>query len=176
MNTNLPEITKLIKYNNSFHAKKHLPKCCFLCGSIALKKNGTYTRKTHAGNSQTIYPVLIQRILCLECKHTFSVLPEWLPPRRWYVWAIQEKSLLALLLSTSIRMVSKQYKIARSTLRRWLNRFREQFEVHADQLKQLLPNILGRTNDFVSFWRTCLAQCTLAQAMGYLHNTGIKIP
>lgn len=150
--------------------------CCRKCGSIHLKKHGTYIRKTRIGNSQVLYPVSIQRVYCLDCKRTFSLLPEWLPPRRWYIWQVQEYALLAFLICTSIRMISKQLKVARSTLRRWFGRLKDRFADHADQLKQLLPNMLGRTSGFFGFWSTCLSQCSLAQAMGYLHNAGIETP
>ena len=146
------------------------------CGSIKLKKNGSYSRKTHLGNSKVLCPVPIQRIYCHDCNHTFGLLPEWLPPRRWYIWKTQEQVLVAYLLSTSISMINKQLKIARSTIRRWVNRFKERFDCHAEQLKQFLPDVLGCTNNFVSFWLTALGRYSLVQAMCYLHNSGIATP
>lgn len=171
----LPKINPLSKPTNE-PFEVHWPVGCLLCGSSDFKKNGTYSRKTHIGDSRALYPIPIQRCYCYGCKQTFSILPEWLPPRRWYIWKIQEQVLLAHLLSNTMRMISKQYKIARSTVGRWLNRFKEQFDQHADQLKQMLPNILGRTNDFISFWQVYLSQYTLAQSMRYLSNSGIEIP
>ena len=61
-------------------------------------------------------------------------------------------------------------------MRRWFGRLKDRFADHADQLKQLLPDILGRTNDFFSLWSACLSQCSLAKTMGYLRNAGIAMP
>ena len=166
MNTSLTETS----------SESQLLSYCRNCGSIHLKKHGTYIRKTRIGDLEVLYPVPIPRAYCCDCKCTFSLLPEWLPPRRWYIWKVQEHALLAFLVCTSIRMISKQYKVARSTLRRWFGRLKDRFADHADQLKQLLPDILGRTNDFFDFWSTCLSQYSLAQTMGYLRNAGIEIP
>lgn len=153
-----------------------LPTGCLLCGSGNFKKNGTYPRKLHIGESKTLYPVPIQRCYCYGCKHTFSLLPEWISPRRWYIWKVQEQILQAFILFTTIRMISKQYNVARSTVSRWLNRFKDQFNHHADQAKQLLPNILGRTNTFISFWKDCLSHYLLEQIMRHLSNSGLETP
>jgi transposase-like protein len=154
------------------------PTHCSRCGSITFKKNGKYPRKVHCGNElEAINPTDIQRYYCFGCEHTFSVLPDWLPPKRWYVWAAQENALRALIiLGYSIRMISNRYRMARSTLKRWFDRLKDRFCDHADQLKQVLPNILGRTEDAISFWKAWLSSFSLSQAMGQLQAARIEVP
>jgi transposase-like protein len=176
MNDILPAIQPLSQHN--FLSKTNSPIHCLRCGSNTFKKNGKYYRKAHSGNElEVINPTDIQRYYCFGCKHTFSVLPDWLPPKRWYVWAAQENALRALiLLDYSIRMISNRYRMARSTLQRWFGRLKDRFCDHADQLKQVLPNVLGRTEDIFSFWKAWLSSFSLSQAMGQLQAAGIEVP
>jgi transposase-like protein len=176
MNSILPITQSLLQ--NNFSSKANLPVHCQQCGSIKFKKYGKYCRKVHCGNElEVINPTYIQRYYCFGCKHTFSVLPDWLPPKRWYVWAAQENALRArILLGYSIRMVSNRYRMGRSTLNRWFGRLKDRFCDHADQLKQVLPNVLGRTEDAISFWKSWLSHFSLSQAMGQLQAAGIEIP
>ncbi|MBP9727593.1 MAG: IS1 family transposase [Gammaproteobacteria bacterium] len=173
----LSETEPLSKHTAS-SSETSLPMCCLQCGSITFKKNGKYSRKVHCDSeSKIINPTNIQRYYCFGCKHTFSALPAWLAPKRWYLWAAQENALRALaILGYSIRMISKRSRIARSTLKRWFNRLKDRFSDHADQLKQLLPNVLGRTEDAISFWKAWLSHFSLSQAMGQLQAAGIEIP
>lgn len=149
---------------------------CSLCGAITFKKQGHYFRKIYQDDdSLSFVMVSIQRYYCHSCKGTFSVLPRWLPPRLWYAWSVKEKVMLALLSYSSLSCISRRFKIARSTIRRWTGRLQEQFICHSDQLKQLLPDVLGRTNSFIDFWRSCLSNFSLIQVINYLRHNGVKI-
>src|SRR5476651_2570978 len=92
MNSMIPAIQPF--YQPIFLPEANPPMHCRRCGSIKFKKHGKYSRKVHCGNElEVINPTYIQRYYCFVCKHTFSVLPDWLPPKRWYVWAAQENAL-----------------------------------------------------------------------------------
>jgi transposase-like protein len=137
---------------------------------------GNFSAHAHPSSSARRFAKQIQRYYCHDCKQTFSILPEELSPRRWYAWDVHEQALLAWLLASTIRAISHKYQLARSTIRRWLARFQERFTAHADQLKQLFPEVLGRTTGFISFWTACLEQCSLAAAMWSLHHAKVAIP
>lgn len=177
MNSILPQVRNPAQHHEYKLQPTEWPTCCSRCGSLRFKKHGCYKRKVRLDNkSQAFNPVQIQRFYCNSCERTFSMLPEGLPPRRWYVWSVQQLVLLAYLISPSQRWISRQYQMARSTIRRWLWRLKEQFIYHYDQLKQHIPDILGRTYDFKTFWQTSLSQFSLAQAMYHLSLSGIAIP
>jgi transposase-like protein len=172
----LPAIKPLSKYTAASTMGE--PTHCSRCGSITFKKNGKYFRKIHYDSTSEAGSLAdIQRYYCFGCRHTFSVLPEWLPPRRWYLWAAQENALHALvILDYSIRMISRCFGMARSTLRRWFNRLKERFAEHADQLKQVLPKLLGGAEEPIGFWKAWLSHFSLSQAMGQLQAAGLEVP
>lgn len=152
-----------------------IPQHSIHCGSIHIKKNGTYPRKTHIGNSQTESNI-VQRMFCNDCRSSFRILPKHLAPERWYTWDVQEIVFNESLNGTARSGIHELCDVARSTISRWLRRFKDQFAAHSDQLKQLLPDLLGRTDGFIHFWRSCLAHISLKEAMVYLSNTGVSVP
>ena len=81
------------------------PKRCIFCGKLGLWLHGCYPRKADRTNSGDLLlnPILIQRFFCPDCQRTCSVLPECIPPRRWYLWDIQQVALLLLLSEESLR-------------------------------------------------------------------------
>jgi transposase-like protein len=167
---------KLLPKDPSAHITQlyQITKHCIHCGSIHIKKNGTYLRKTHIGNAQSELNI-VQRMFCNDCRRSFRILPMHLAPERWYQWAVLAMVLIASLQNKSIRSINKYCNVARSTISRWLRRFKEHFAGHADQLKQLLPD-LGRINGFTHFWQICLSHISLAEAMVYLSNAGVVVP
>lgn len=150
-----------------------LERCCS-CGRFGVWRHGYYPRKADRFDpSQN--PILIQRFLCPECHKTSSVLPECIPPRRWYLWDVQQIALLLLIQGQSFNAVAKQINPARSTLRRWLLRLEERYQLHRDALCQHIEK-LGRTVNFKDFWQTFLNDYLLSTAMRLFHVAGIFIP
>lgn len=74
-----------------------------------------------------------------------------------------------------MRCIGHQYKVVRSTIKRWFSRLKDQYLAHTDQLKQLLSDKLGRISDFTSFWRCCLLNYSLRQTMKLLKSESRKI-
>ena len=153
------------------------PKLCSSCGKSGLWCHGTYERKAdrERPSSDSLNPILIPRFYCSNCRHTCSTLPECIPPRRWYLWSIQQATLLFILSGHSIYHSSRVHLPSRFTVSRWFNRLVEQFHHHRFHLSSYLPQ-LGYTDSFASFWQTCLTQLSLEGVMCLLNQTGLIVP
>lgn len=152
------------------------PDRCLCCGRLKVWPHGKYPRKADRTNSaDSLNPIWIQRYYCPACHKTFSVLPECLPPRRWYLWEVQQVALMLALAGVSFRAIENKIAPSRRTIRRWLNRFKEQIHFHKDILCGRFIE-LGRTFDFAAFWRTCLNTTSLAEAMRLCHASGVPVP
>lgn len=155
------------------------PQCCARCGKAGLWAHGVYWRKPdregEGGAGQSLNPVAIPRFLCPGCRHTCSVLPECIPPRRWYQWKVQQQVLVLVLAGASIEQISMQVRPCARTVWRWWSHLRERFAVHAFHLRNRFPE-LGLGQEAVSFWQGCLRRMTLAQAMFRLHQAEVTIP
>lgn len=150
---------------------------CPYCGKLRLWLHGCYPRKADrvSPSGESLNPVPIQRLLCSTCGRTCSVLPECIPPHRWYLWAVQQVALEKLLSGQSLRAIARAMAPSRHTLSRWWQRFKEQFHLHKDALCHHFTE-LGRTKDFVEFWQACLKAIRLSSAMRLCHVSGVAIP
>jgi transposase-like protein len=175
----IAEILSLIQY---LEALKNRPEDCRLekcpgCGKANPWLHGCYPRKADRSNSAeaSLNPIFIQRVFCQDCRKTFSVLPACIPPRRWYLWSMQQIGLLLLLAGESLKATAKKIIPSRHTIKRWLTRFKEQFHLHKDVLcNQFIE--LGRTINFVDFWQEFLKSYSLSTAMYLCHAAGVSIP
>jgi hypothetical protein len=104
-----------------------------------------------------------------------SVLPECIPPRRWYLWETQQIALLLFLLGNSARAVEKQVKPSRHTIKRWVAWLVVQFKLHKDALCSHFPS-LGLFTEPISFWTHVLEEFPLSTAMRLCHVSGVTIP
>ena len=93
----LAGITSLIQYKNraeySLEENFRL-KQCPCCGKSNPWRHGTYPRESDRINpsSESLNSILIDRYYCSACGKTCSVLPECIPPRRWYLWETPQES------------------------------------------------------------------------------------
>ena len=172
-------ITSLIQYNHliNFHPHFFRPDQCIYCGRNKPWCHGPYSRKSDRLNtgSDSLNPILIQRYYCPGCKRTSSVLPECIPPRRWYLWEVQQVVFILLMFGKSAYTIAKAAQPSRHTIRRWALRFQEQFRLHKDALCNHFIE-LGRTSGMSAFWQTCLKKITLGSAMRLCHVAGVAIP
>ena len=175
----LADIFSLIQYSESFRDKSKLNRLdrCLCCGSARPQLHGCYPRKADRSGTcnESLNPILIQRYYCSACQRTCSVLPECLPPLRWYLWVVQQAALVLLLAGKSLRAIAQEVMPSRRTIGRWINRFKEQFRLHKDALCSHTAD-LGRATGFADFWQACLDQISLAQAMRLCHVAGVTIP
>ena len=109
----------LAKYCDIFKfksiAKQFRPKFCPHCGHNKLWPHGTYDRKADRSNSAepTLNPIKISRYICCKCHRTCSQLPECIPPRRWYLWSIQQTAILLVLMGKLfVRQAWNQVSVA----------------------------------------------------------------
>lgn len=150
---------------------------CLCCGKAGLWRWGSYPRKaarTHPPG-ESLNPILIQRYYCPTCRRTSSVLPECIPPHRWYLWATQQMALMLSLLGRSVRSIAKEISPSRQTITRWIGHFRAQFRQHKDVLCNRIPDF-GRTIGFEDFWAKILLVMPLSKAMRLCHVAGVFIP
>jgi len=158
-------------------AKLLRPTCCPSCGKLHPWIHGGYPRKPDRScdGDEFLNPIIIPRFYCSGCGRTCSALPECMAAYRWYLWEVQQTVLVLLLSGKSIYATAKETAPSRSTIRRWLERFKKQLRLHKDVLCKLFPD-LGRFTDFIDFWKACLQQISLAQAMRLCHADGVSVP
>ncbi len=176
----LPRILSLIQYKNDIEdnidESMRLERCeC--CGKLGPQRYGYYLRKSGriSGVDVSLNPIKIQRYYCPSCCRTMSVLPECIPPRRWYLWEVQQAVLLLLLSGLSICAVAKTSQPSRHTVARWLARLKAQFLAQRDTLVRFKED-LCKSVTFTAFWQTCLGLMTLGEAMRICHVTGVYVP
>jgi transposase-like protein len=174
----LAEILSLAQHIATLAQKpeSYQPMHCAYCGKGIPHKHGHYPRKANRDSSSPKDPILIPRFFCQHCRKTFSVLPECIPPRRWYLWAVQQALLVKCLVGTSLRKVSASGTPSHSTCRRWIQRFKDQFLQHRSAILQTLPSLGTCIETLQTFWQATLEHVSLAKAMLLCHKAGVIIP
>lgn len=174
----LSEITSILQYTNQYR-KGNIKRltCCPGCGRANPWPHGCYPRKSDRINSEgaSLNPVLIQRYYCPGCRKTCSVLPECIPPRRWYLWETQQAAMLLFLSGCSARAVERQIKPSRQTVKRWIAWLMVQFKMHKDALSSHFPSF-GLFTEPVGFWKRVFQTLPLSTAMRLCHVSGVPIP
>ena len=175
----LPAICSLVEHIKTLQSnpEAYRPECCPGCDKAGLWCHGHYTRQAERENSgqQSLNPVPIPRFFCPHCKHTCSVLPECIPPRRWFLWLTQQAALALLLSGHSIYHVSEKLPPAWGTIKHWQQRWLECFQLHRFHLCSQHPD-LGRYSEFKPFWNACLKRFSLSSIMVFLNEKGLCVP
>lgn len=176
----LSGIMSLMQYKNEIKnnlSQHDRPQQCIYCGKAHPWHHAQYQRESDRLNnsSESLNPVFIQRYYCSKCRKTFSVLPECIPPRRWYLWETQQEAILLLLLGNSARSVEKQVKPSRHTIKRWIVWLIAQFKVQKDALCSHFPSF-GLFTEPVSFWKHVFNKLPLSTAMRLCYVSGVPIP
>lgn len=175
----LAGVPTLLQHNHQIHTQPedYRPERCPHCGKHGLWCHGSYTRKANRRGLErnTEAPVSIPRYRCPACSGTCSSLPEAVPPRRHYLWDVQQQVVFLRLSGLSLNKVAQRLAPSRHTMRRWWQRLKQRFTLDASLLRSHCP-ALGRSTTFAEFWRACLAQMRLSEAMLVLHRSGAAIP
>ncbi len=169
-------IPSLIQYIETLKTKPYRLEKCLCCGKANPQLHGCYPRKADRSSKpgESLNPILIQRYFCSDCRRTCSALPECIPPKRWYLWDVQQKALLLLLAGKSLSAAAKELIPSRHTIKRWLKSFKEKFHLHKDVLcSQFIE--LGRAINFIDFWQTFFKNNLLSTAMRLCHVAGVLI-
>jgi transposase-like protein len=168
-----PKLFDLVQYLQTL-GKINYEVICESCGCNCLHKHGYYYRKADR-LTRKLNPIPIQRLKCSNCGKTCSILPECIPPHRWYLWEIQQAVFLLVLSGKSYRNIAKEVIPCRKTISRWVSRFKEQFKHHADCIKSFCAD-MGRFAKFEIFWEACLKRWQLSTIMLTLNNSGVIVP
>lgn len=173
----LAGILSLMQHKQSQELNPHRLERCLYCGRLRPWLHGYYPRKADRSISQddSLNPVFIQRYYCPGCRRASSVLPECLPPHRWYLWEVQQLALMLVLAGTSLCAAAKEIAPSRCTIGRWVSRFKEQLHLHKDVLCGHFID-LGQHVGFGAFWQACQDKISLAQAMRLCHVAGVPVP
>lgn len=174
----LPSITSLQEHLHRLisQPEDYRPKHCRHCGQTHLWCHGHYTRKPRENGENAELDV--PRYRCVDCKKTSSVLPSCVPPRRWYMWSVQQAVLMYLLCGgTQEECAEKLAHLgpAISTMQRWWRWLMRRNDELAHQLRNWRPQ-WGRTVDRREFWRVAMAEEPLRELMAYLDSQGVDIP
>lgn len=176
----VPDIISLTQYLSLLNNTQEIGRLekCPNCGKSHPQKYGFYFRQSDRINpsAESLNSIPIQRYYCLGCKKTCSVLPECIPPRRWYLWETQGLILLSVFMGSSVYAAAKEALPSRQTIGRWINRFKEQFAFHKDALCNLFSDLGRAGTNLNNFWLVALKTMSLAKAMRLCHVTGVFIP
>lgn len=94
---------------------------CPNCGSFHIIRNGHYVRKVAHINEPSSH-LKIQKYLCKNCRTSFKQLPHFLSSYSHY----SNISLLKILIKEqSIKSISQEYDVSRTTVRNIKNRFQD---------------------------------------------------
>jgi len=187
----LPGISTLdqhVKLSSST-TEDYRPATCPHCGKAGLHLHGGYSRKVDRdGSLSKDTMILIPRFQCPNCHRTCSVLPECIPPRRWYLWnKFQQIAITAVLMGKSFAAAAKEaatkeiankkitLSLSRHTVSRWFNQLYEKFDTHSTALRQHITD-LGRFNSFEDFWPACFEKISLSEAMLLCNGAGVNVP
>jgi transposase-like protein len=176
----IAHVLTLFQYNQlnlSDNSALSRPEKCSNCGKSFPWFHGTTPRKPDRGlgSKGALNPILLQRYFCSACHKTTSMLPECIPPRRWYLWSIQEGVLKLFLLGYSYQQIAKELGLSRHTVSRWMARLQLRYRWHRDALCTHFP-CLSLNCDFHSFWTACLENHNLGKVMRLCHVSQVFIP
>ena len=161
------------------NSEKYVLTCCPhpSCGQSGLWRHGYRYRKADRDNNLTtsLNPIPIPRFYCPTCKHTCSLLPECIPPFRWYLWLIQQAAMQLFFSGKSFNEISQKIPPSRWTISRWMNRLTNQFEIHALHLKSKW-SWCGYHTSLTEFWSALLNQIDLSHDMLFLNIQGVIFP
>jgi hypothetical protein len=175
----VPGITSLAQHLQRLHTEPeaYRPAHCPHCGQGGLWCHGYYPRQAdrQGRGEANLNPVPMPRFYCRHCQRTCSALPECLPPRRWYLWSVQQQALAVLLAGGSLHQASHNSGCARATVRRWWHWLTERTTAFSSVLRARFAE-LGRSASGAVFWQHCWRQLGLARAMYWLAQAQVTIP
>lgn len=153
------------------------PERCPHCGKAGVWCHGAYTRKSDRESraDDRLDPVPILRFYCRHCRRTCSALPECIPPRRWFLWSIQQAAIVLWLAGVSVEKAAELVVPSADTIWRWWSRLHACFSEHGFHLCRHFAK-WGVYQSAKALWRAVLAELSLSQAMCLLHQSGVIVP
>lgn len=151
----------------------------------ALHIHGSYDRypdRPVVVGKTPLNPLKILRYICkyVECKKTCSFLPECIPPRRWYIWKVQQNVIQRYLNGDTWDKINAATMVPVKTCKRWCKWLVAKHNNYALILKNVAGNLkealLDCANDTKQFWRICFTHTSLDRAMLLCHQAGVGTP
>lgn len=153
------------------------PDCCPECKQPKLWLHGFYNRLIiRKDASRTIdEEAKILRFQCVQCEATFGALPEFICPRRWYLWSMQQIIITELLQGESIASAARNHDLSRDTVYRWNQWFMKNSEVYRKLLYSLnLQAGMSLSNN--QYWLFRFTSVSLSHDMMLIYDLGIAVP
>ena len=117
------------------------PAFCPDCGHTGLIFWGK--RKRFATDGKNSYSLFVRRVRCKGCDKTHTVLPAFLLKNQTYVVELIVSALfLVFVEGQGSRTAAKNLLVARSTIRRWISRFKTSAASHYRRFLYLKHNLL----------------------------------
>lgn len=140
----------------------------------SLWSHGHYNRKADRQGG-ALNPIPIFRFYCHLCHRTCSVLPECIPPRRWYLWQTQETCLKAFFNGDKVQKIKQLLLPSRQAIMRWLHWAFDRFKEFRLDLQSRF-SVLGYENEAFGWWKALLEKVSLSTAMVILNCMGLTVP
>lgn len=157
------------------------PAGCPSCGLGRPWCHGHYERKADRDGGR-LNPVPVPRYVCGRkggCGKSCSRVPSCLPPRRWYLWSVQQAILVCLLSGMSLNKCADTVGCilgpSQRTIRRWWRWLEGRHALFSFRLLDREPE-WGRAVHWTDFWRRALAREGLRELMAYLDGKGLTVP
>lgn len=160
-----------------FKPDKFRPEYCENCGCHNLWIHGFYMRGVIRKDAYRSIEeaVMILRFKCASCFHTMSTLPEFICPRRWYLWCMQELVIKRCLQNEATKTIAADLKLSRDTVYRWISWIVINHDQYSKELSALYIG-LGIGPPPNKFWLFLFTQGTLSRIMFQLHRLKITVP
>lgn len=175
----VPDIDTLELHEKLRHAdpERYRPDHCPSCDYAVLWGHGCYERQPDRGieSGGQFNPTLILRFYCPGCGRTCSRLPQCIPPRRWYLWLVQQWVLQALLAGESLNSVSRRFFPCRRTIKRWLSWITECSALFRFHLSTHFPH-WEKQRHVDGYWLASWKHATLSTQMLTLARSGVVVP
>lgn len=172
---NLDQYIKWIKNAGKFYK---IAKCIYCGLSSRIVRHGYYYRQADRENSgsSSHNPVAILRFKCNSCNRTMNALPQFMAPRRWYNWNIQQIVIANLSIGKTIFFVSRLLGIpARSTIKRWLHWADLRYLDYRFLMVEKSPQ-LGLEQNWQDLWSAAIEIMPLSKWMMYLQERQAFVP
>jgi len=153
------------------------PKFCPYCHASVIWNHGFYYRKPdriHHGDD-SLNDIPITRYRCVDCRCTFSTLPECVAPWRWYPWAVQQWCLWLSLNGWSVKQLHHIFPMARSTISRWVNWLSDSFIKHHQAICERVSS-MGYFSTCQRFWCHWMDSKHFSTAMVLVNTSGLPVP
>jgi hypothetical protein len=153
------------------------PDCCPTCHFQTLWSHGSYSRNCIRRDLQKEIDegITILRFLCVSCNLTFGALPEFLCPRRWYLWCIQEAVISRFLEGHSKAWIASEYQLSRDTVYRWCDWMLENADKYQKTLRACdIQDGLGY--ELFQFWLFLFRSASLSHFMSVIQRSGVTVP